>query len=101
MVQGYNQEKGIDYEKIFSHVARKEAIRILIAFSAHIEFKLFKMEVKSALFNGYLKEEVYIKHPPGFQDVNFPNNVFKLNKAFYGLKQATRAWYERLSKFIF
>ena len=57
MVQGYNQEEGIDYEEIFAPVARIEAIRILIAFTAHMEFKLHQMDVKNAFLNGYLKEE--------------------------------------------
>ena len=100
MVQGYNQEEGIDYEETFAPVARIEAIRILIAFAAHMGIKLYQMDVKSAFLNGYLKEEVYVKQPPGFENGDFPNNVFKLDKALYGLKQAPRAWYERLSSFL-
>ena len=80
--------------------ARIEAIRILIAFVAFMEFKLYQMDVKSAFLNGYLKEEVYVMQPPGFENTEFPNHVFKLDKALYGLKQAPRAWYERLSNFL-
>ena len=58
------------------------------------------MDVKSAFLNGDLKEEVFFKQPPCFEDGELPNHVFKLNKALYGLKQAPRAWYERLSKFL-
>ena len=100
VVQGYNQEEGIDYEETFAPVARIEAIRILIAFAAFMEFKLYQMDVKSAFLNGYLKEEVYVMQPPGFENSEFPNHVFKLDKALYGLKQAPRAWYERLSNFL-
>ena len=50
--------------------------------------------------NGYLKEEVYVKQPPGFENPEFPKHVYKLDKALYGLKQGPRAWYERLSKFL-
>jgi len=100
VVQGYNQEEGIDYEETFALVARIEAIRILIAFATHMEFKLHQMDVKSAFLNGYLKEEVYVMQPPGFENNEFPNFVFKLDKALYGLKQAPRVWYERLSKFL-
>ncbi|XP_074297611.1 uncharacterized protein LOC141628354 [Silene latifolia] len=105
VVKGYNQQEGIDYDETFAPVARLEAIRLLIAFAAHIGFKLFQMDVKTAFFNGYLQEEVYVEQPPGFLDSNFPNHVYKLDKALYGLQQSPRSWsripdaqhYERLS----
>jgi len=56
VVQGYNQEEDIDYEETFAPVVRIEAIRILIAFAAYMEFTLYQMDVKSAFLNGYLKE---------------------------------------------
>jgi hypothetical protein len=51
-------------------------------------------------FNGPLQEEVYVKQPPGFEDLNFPNHVYKLHKTLYGLKQALRAWYDCLKEFL-
>ncbi|XP_049410536.1 uncharacterized protein LOC125873707 [Solanum stenotomum] len=89
VVQGYNQEEGINYDETFAPVVRMEAIRILISFATYMEFKLFQMDVKSAFLNGYLKEELYVKQPLGFEDVDLPNHV--LDKALYGLKQAPRA----------
>ena len=58
------------------------------------------MDIKSAFLNGFIEEEVYVEHPPGFVDPTHLNFVFKLDKALYGLKQAPRAWYERLSIFL-
>ena len=55
VVQGYNQEEGIDYDKTFSPVSRMEAIRILTTFATFIGFKLYQMDVKSAFMNGDLK----------------------------------------------
>jgi len=78
-------------KKTFAPVARIEAIRILVAFAAYMEIKLYQMDVKSAFLNGYIKEEVYVMQPPNFENNEFPNHVFKLNKALYGLKQAHRA----------
>ena len=100
MVQGYNQEEGIDYDETFAPAARMEAIRILIDFAAFMGFKLYQMDVKNAFMNGDLKEEVFVKQPLGFEDAELPDHVFRLNKALYGLKQPPRAWYERLSKFL-
>ena len=58
------------------------------------------MDVKSTFLNGFIFEEVYIEQPPRFETTTFPNHVFELSKAFYSLKQAPRAWYERLSFFL-
>ena len=90
---------GPDYDETFAPVARMEAIRILIDFVAFMRFKLYQMDVKITFLNGDLKEEVYVKQL-GFEDVERPNYVCKLNKALYSLKQAPRAWYGRLSKFL-
>ena len=58
------------------------------------------MDVKSALLNGLLNEEVYVSQPPGFEDIEYPDHVYKFKRALYGLKQAPSAWYELLSKFL-
>ena len=58
------------------------------------------MDVKSALLNSFIEEEVYVEQLPGFESFDFSNHIFKLLKALYGLKQAPRAWYERLSNFL-
>ena len=86
VAQGYNQKEGIDYDKPFAPFVRLEAIRLLLAFVYFMNFKLYQMDVKSIFLNGIIKEEVYIEQPPGFEDSEFLNHVFKLNKALYGLK---------------
>ena len=58
------------------------------------------MHVKSAFLNGLIQEEVYVEQPPVFEMSDKPNHVYRLKKALYDLKQAPRAWYERLSKFL-
>ena len=73
---------------------------MLLAFAYHKNFILYQIDVKNAFLNGFINEEVYVEQPPGFRSFNFPNYVFKLKKALYGLKHAPRAWYERLSKFL-
>jgi len=91
VIQGYNQEEGVDYEETFARVASIKAIRILVAFASHMEIKLYQMDVKIAFLNGYLKEEVYVSQPPIFENHDLSNHVFKQAKALYGLKQAPRA----------
>nr|CAE04585.2 OSJNBb0006N15.2 [Oryza sativa Japonica Group] len=100
VAQGFTQVEGLDFDETFAPVARIEAIRLLLAFAASKGFKLYQMDVKSAFLNGFIQEEVYVKQPPGFENPDFPNHVFKLSKALYGLKQAPRAWYDRLKNFF-
>nr|GEY19818.1 hypothetical protein [Tanacetum cinerariifolium] len=100
VVKGYAQEEGIDFEESFAPVARLEAVRIFTAYAAHKSFPIYKMDVKTELLNGPLKEEVYVAQPDGFVDPNHPEKVYRLKKALYGLKQAPRAWYDELSQFL-
>nr|GEV95131.1 hypothetical protein [Tanacetum cinerariifolium] len=94
------KEEGIDYDAVFAHVARIEAIRIFLAFSSYMGFIVYQMDVKSAFLYGTIDEEVYVIQPPGFVDPKFPNKVYKVVKALYGLHQAPRAWYATLSTFL-
>nr|GEU41450.1 retrovirus-related Pol polyprotein from transposon TNT 1-94 [Tanacetum cinerariifolium] len=100
VVRGYCQEEGIDFEESFALVARMEAIRIFLAYVAHISFSVFQMDVKTTFLHGSLKKYVYVCQPEGFIDVDHPSHVYKLNKALYGLKQASRAWHDELSTFL-
>ncbi|GJZ74216.1 copia protein [Tanacetum coccineum] len=100
VAHGYRQEEGIDFEESFALVARLEAIKIFLAFAAHINTVIYQMDVKTAFLDGNLREEVYISQPDGFVDLDNPNHVYKLKKALYGLKQAPCAWYDMLSSFL-
>nr|GFB68072.1 hypothetical protein [Tanacetum cinerariifolium] len=78
VAQGHTQEEGIDYDEVFAPV----------------------MDVKSAFLYGTIDEEVYVMQPPGFQDLESPAKVYKVEKAVYGLHQAPRAWYGTLCKYM-
>nr|GEU36863.1 copia protein [Tanacetum cinerariifolium] len=54
----------------------------------------------TAFLNGPLKEEVFVSQPNGFVDPDFPNHVYRLKKALYGLKKSPRAWYDKISSFL-
>nr|GEY17491.1 retrovirus-related Pol polyprotein from transposon TNT 1-94 [Tanacetum cinerariifolium] len=97
---GYSQQEGIDYDETFAPVARIEAIRLFLAYVAHKDFIIFQMDLKTTFLNGILKEEVYVGQPPGFVSKQYPDHVYALDKAMYGLKEAPRAWYDVLSQFL-
>nr|GFA34582.1 retrovirus-related Pol polyprotein from transposon TNT 1-94 [Tanacetum cinerariifolium]GFA35822.1 retrovirus-related Pol polyprotein from transposon TNT 1-94 [Tanacetum cinerariifolium] len=100
VVRGYPQEEGIEFEESFALVARLEAIWIFHAYAAHKNMVVYQMDVKTAFFNGNLREEVYVSHPDGFVDQDNPNHVYKLKKALYGLKQSPRTRHDMLSSFL-
>ena len=92
--------EGIDFDETFALVARMESIRILLVIASHLNFKLYQMDVKSAFLNGMLWEEVYVEQLKGFVDPHRLDDVYKLKRSLYGLKQALRAWYERLTTYL-
>jgi hypothetical protein len=98
VVKGYSQVE--DFDETYAPVARLESIRILLVYATYHGFKLYQMDVKSAFLNGPIKEDVYVVQPPGFEDSEYPTFVYKLSKAFYGLKQAPIAWYECMRDFL-
>ncbi|GKA11952.1 retrovirus-related pol polyprotein from transposon TNT 1-94 [Tanacetum coccineum] len=96
----YSQQEGIDFEELFSLVARLEAVRMFVAYAAHKNFTIYQLDFKTAFLNGPLKEEDFVSQPGGFVDPDFPNHVYRLKKALYGLKQAPRARYDKTSSFL-
>ncbi|GJR39760.1 putative ribonuclease H-like domain-containing protein [Tanacetum coccineum] len=100
VAQGHTQEEGIDYDEVFAPVARIEAIGIFLAYASFNDFVMYQMDVNSTFLYGKIKEEVYVCQPQGFEDPDFPDRVYKVEKALYGLHQAPRAWYETLSTYL-
>ncbi|GJT25173.1 putative ribonuclease H-like domain-containing protein [Tanacetum coccineum] len=91
VAQGYTQEEGIDYDEVFAPVARIEAIMLFLAYASFMGFIVYQMDVKSAFLYGTIQEEVYVCQPPGFEDPQFPDKAYKVEKALYGLHQDPRA----------
>ncbi|GJX98533.1 putative ribonuclease H-like domain-containing protein [Tanacetum coccineum] len=100
VTQGYTQEEEIDYDEVFSPVARIEAIWLFLAYASFKDFVVYQMDVKSAFLYEKIEDEVYVCQPPGFKDLEFLDIVYKVEKELYGLHQAPRAWYETLSTYM-
>jgi hypothetical protein len=96
VAKGFVQWPRIDFDEVFAPVARLNSVRLLLAVAAQFKWEVHHMDVKSAFLNGELGEEVYVCQPPGFINGNNTSKVLRLHKALYGLRQAPRAWNEKL-----
>nr|GEV83010.1 putative ribonuclease H-like domain-containing protein [Tanacetum cinerariifolium] len=94
------KREGIDYEEVFAPVAKIEAISLFLAYASFMGFMVYQMDVKSAFLYGTIKEEVYVYQPLGFEDPDYPDKIYKVVTALYGLHQAPRAWYETLANYL-
>nr|GEX01170.1 putative ribonuclease H-like domain-containing protein [Tanacetum cinerariifolium] len=63
-------------------------------------FMVYQMDVKSTFLYRTIEEEVYVCQPPRFEDLDYPDKVYKVVKALYGLHQAPRAWYKTLANYL-
>ena len=90
VVRGFDQEKGIDFNEVFSPVVRHTLIRILLALVALYDLELEQLDVKTAFLHGNLEEEIYIQQPEGFVVPGKEDHVCRLKKSLYGLKQSPR-----------
>ena len=81
---GYSQTQGVDYDEVFSPVARYSAIRSLLALANSNDWEIHQMDVKTAFLNGSIDSEIYMSQPEGFDDTDHPNFVCKLKKSIMG-----------------
>ena len=100
VAKGYSQQDGIDYDETFAPVVRMTSLRTVIAIAAAENMVLHQMDVDAAFLHGTLTEEIYMKQPEGFVDSSQPNKVCCLLKSIYGLKQASRVWYDTITKVL-
>src|SRR3954467_11156502 len=96
--KGFRQVQGVDYDESFSLVSMLKSVRIMLAIAAFSE--VWQMDNKTAILNGFLKEELYMMQPAGFVNPKGVNKICKLQRSIYGLVQASRSWNIRFDKLI-
>ena len=98
VAKGYSQEAGIDYQETFSPVARYTSIRTVLAIANQLDLEVHQMDASTAFLNGESKEEIFMNQPEGFIKKGKENLVCRLKKGIYGLKQASRCWFNTINQ---
>ncbi|KAM1157262.1 hypothetical protein ACFX2B_027658 [Malus domestica] len=100
IAKGFHQQAGVDFSKTFSPVVKPTTIHTVLSLTISFGWPLHQLDVKNAFLHGSLIKEVYMTQLPSFVNLKRPHYVCKLQKEIYGLKQASRAWFQRLSSFL-
>ena len=96
--KGYTQKEGLDYTDTFSPVAKMATVKLLLKVVPSKKWCLRRLDISNAFLNGELDEEVYMKLHEERKGYTLPKNtVLRLKKSIYGLKQASRQWFKKLS----
>ncbi|GKC98540.1 ribonuclease H-like domain-containing protein [Tanacetum coccineum] len=100
VANGSTQLEGVDVDETFSPVVKLGTIKTVLCLAASRHWPIHQLDVKNAFLHGDLSETVYMHQPPGFRDSKYPDHVCLLQRSLYGLKQASRAWFQRFASYI-
>lgn len=99
VIKGFNQELRIDYKHKFAPIEKLAIVNIIIAVAPAKSWPLHRQDVNNAFLHGYLDEGIYMIHPQGYSNAGL-NQVCKLKRSLYSLKQASKQWNMELTKFL-
>lgn len=126
VAQGFSQKPGLHFSQTFAPVARMSSIRLAIALAVKYKMKITQFDVTTAYLNGKLDERIYMEPPKFLKEIltkivmddgceerirneaeimlreltKDDGKKCRLIKSLYGLKQAGRSWYKKLSSVL-
>jgi hypothetical protein len=100
VIKGYSQVFGLDYTDTYAPVAKNYSLRLILSIAAAKNLEMIQLDVKTAFLYGILDEEIYMQQPEGFVVPGREQEVCRLNKSIYGLKQASRVWNIKFNEFL-
>lgn len=100
VAKGFSQRYGIDYDEVFSPVAKYSTVRFILAMVAQEDLDMLQLDFKAAVLNGELEEEIYMEQPAGYINASHPDFVYQLLHAICGLKPASRTWHKLCDTFL-
>ena len=100
VAQGFNQQRGADYDETLSPMVRMESLRMVVGLSVRDGLRLHQLDVTTAFLNGKLEEVVYMWQPEGFVAEGREQLVCRLKRSIYGLKQSSRCWNSTIDGYL-
>ena len=98
VAKGFKQKKNVDYDELWSPVARMDSLRVISSIAASQDLHLFQIDVQTAFLHGEIDREIYIQQPEGYVVAGSEKKVWRLKKGLYGLKQSAVLWNKRIHK---
>lgn len=100
VAQGFAQRIGVDFDDSFAPVAMHSTLRVLLTIAGYRKMQVKHLDVKAAYLYGTLEEEVFMRQPPGYAVPHKEQQVCRLKKSIYGLKQAARTWHRTITDML-
>ena len=100
VANGQRQKEGLDYSETFAPTSNMSTIRAVLTMAAQNDWEIHQVDIKSAYLNAPLRDDIYMRAPPGYLKPGDEGKVLKLLRSLYGLKQAGFEWSEELEKFF-
>ncbi|CAI7832051.1 unnamed protein product [Closterium sp. NIES-54] len=96
VARGFSQRQGVDYFQTFSPTPKMTTLRVLLHVASQRDYELHSLYFSTAVLQGSLHEEIWLRHPPGLPGSFPPGTQWSLRRPVYGLRQATREWHDTL-----